>query len=81
MEQQLGGEVSHFAYPGPALKPIWSEKSRQASRDAGYKVAVTTTSGLVRPGDDPQLLGRVGAAQTVDGLRWDLECSFLGRRV
>jgi peptidoglycan/xylan/chitin deacetylase (PgdA/CDA1 family) len=81
MEQELRAEVTHFAYPGPALKPIWSEKSLQVCRDAGYEAVVTTTSGLVRPGDDPLNLRRVGAAQTVEGLCWNLECAFLGRQV
>ncbi|MBS1850689.1 MAG: polysaccharide deacetylase family protein [Acidobacteria bacterium] len=81
MEQQLSQEITHFAYPGPALQPIWSQKTRQVCHAVGYKVVVTTTSGLVRPGADPLGLCRVGAAQTVAGLRWNLENSFLGRRV
>lgn len=79
LEQELKGIVAHFAYPGPALRPIWSAESLRMSREIGYETAVTTTSGAVRPGDDPLCLRRAGPTQSVDGLRWNLERAFAGR--
>jgi peptidoglycan/xylan/chitin deacetylase (PgdA/CDA1 family) len=55
LEDRLGREVASFAYPyghhSPALRDIVAE--------AGYKLAVTTQHGRVRPGDDYLLLPRV----------------------
>lgn len=81
LEQELGTPIAHFAYPGPALRPNWSERSRQISGDIGYKTAVTTESGAVRQKDDPLSLRRIGPALRVDNFRWDIDCTLLGRRV
>jgi peptidoglycan/xylan/chitin deacetylase (PgdA/CDA1 family) len=81
LEQELAAQVLHFAYPGPALKPIWSEKSLELSRRIGYQTAATSTGGLVCRQNNPLCLPRVGPSDDVDGLRWNLECTFLGRRM
>ena len=81
LEHATGGRVLHFAYPGPALSPIWSAETLAASQRAGYETAVTTTSGLVRKGDDPLCLRRLGAAKNLEQWRWNLECTFAGRRM
>jgi hypothetical protein len=53
----------------------------RASREAGYQTAVTTNRGLVRRNADSLSLKRVRPTRTADGLRWNLECAFLGRKV
>jgi peptidoglycan/xylan/chitin deacetylase (PgdA/CDA1 family) len=79
LEAVLGAPVVHFSYPCPALVPHWSESTRTLSRDVGYRTAVTTTGGAVHAGDDPLSLKRVRPSKDLEGLRWNLECTFLGR--
>jgi len=78
LEQKLGGPVSHFAYPCPALSPHWTEQTVTASRAAGYETAVTTDGGLAGKGDDPLRLKRIAPSWTVNGLQWSLETGFAG---
>jgi peptidoglycan/xylan/chitin deacetylase (PgdA/CDA1 family) len=81
LEQELAAPVLHFSYPCPALQPHWVDRTVSASREAGYKTAVTTTRGLVRALDDPLTLRRIRPTKTVDGFRWNLERAFLRRTV
>jgi peptidoglycan/xylan/chitin deacetylase (PgdA/CDA1 family) len=79
LEEILHVPVVHFSYPCPALSPHWSQSTRKMSQETGYRTAVTTTGGLVRSNDDPLSLHRVRPSKEVDGLHWNLECTFLGR--
>ena len=79
LEHALNTPVVHFSYPCPALSPHWSRSTRQWSQEAGYQTAVTTEGGPVRRNDDPLALHRVRPTKDLDGLRWNLECTFLGR--
>ena len=81
LEQQLKAAVTHFSYPCPALTPHWTEQTVTASRETGYKTAVTTNGGLTRKGDNPLALKRVSPTKSVEGLSWHLECAFAGRVV
>jgi peptidoglycan/xylan/chitin deacetylase (PgdA/CDA1 family) len=81
LEQHLGTSVQHFSYPCPALSPHWIPETVALSRAAGYESAVTTDSGLARYGDDAFRLSRIHPTKTVDGLRWNLESAFAGRKV
>ena len=81
LEQELWSQIVHFSYPCPALQPHWVERTVSASRQIGYQTAVTTDGGMVRRHDDPLSLRRIRPTKTVDGLRWNLECAFLGRSV
>ncbi len=81
LEQELAAPTVHFSYPCPALQPHWAERTVQASREIGYKTAVTTDGGVVRRHHDPLSLRRIRPTKTVEGLRWNLECAFLGRAV
>jgi peptidoglycan/xylan/chitin deacetylase (PgdA/CDA1 family) len=81
LEQELAAPIVHFSYPCPALQPHWRDSTVSASREIGYQTAVTTNGGLVRRHDDPLRLRRIRPTKTVDGLRWNLECAFLGRAV
>ena len=35
LDTQLGSPVRHFSYPGPALKPHWTSRTVEVSREAG----------------------------------------------
>jgi hypothetical protein len=54
LEDVLGREVFHFAYPFGSWSPI----ARDAVIEAGYKGACSTMSGLNRKGEDLFLLRR-----------------------
>ena len=81
LESELNASIKHFSYPCPALSPHWSERTLEQSRAAGYETAVTTNSGLTRPGDNPLCLKRIHPTKTADGLRWNLESAFAGRTI
>jgi peptidoglycan/xylan/chitin deacetylase (PgdA/CDA1 family) len=81
LEQELAAPIVHFSYPCPALQPHWGDRTVSVSREIGYQTAVTTNGGLVRRHHDPLSLRRIRPTKTVDGLRWNLECTFLGRTV
>jgi peptidoglycan/xylan/chitin deacetylase (PgdA/CDA1 family) len=55
LQDRLGGEIGHLAYPYGSVNP----GVRSAARAAGYVSACTTEPGLVRPGDDLLSLRRV----------------------
>lgn len=79
LEENLGHPVMHFSYPCPALWPHWNQNTREWSRQAGYKTAVTTVGGRVMLNADLLSLNRMRPTKEVDGLNWNLECTFLGR--
>ena len=79
LEEELNSPSRHFSYPCPILQPHWSEASVGVCRRLGYATAVTVDSGPVRNGDDPLFLHRVPPTADVEGLRWNLECTFVGR--
>lgn len=78
IEQVLLSPVVHFSYPCPALSPHWKKSTVAMSLQAGYHTAVTTDAGQVRRNDDPLSLHRTRPTKNVEGLHWNLECSFLG---
>jgi peptidoglycan/xylan/chitin deacetylase (PgdA/CDA1 family) len=79
LEEALKTPVLHFSYPCPALSPHWSERTVEISKEVGYETAVTTDGGMVRKKDNPLCLRRIRPSKEVEGLRWNLECTFLGR--
>ena len=81
LEEELATPIVHFAYPCPALQPHWVDHTVNSSRQIGYQTAVTVNGGIVRRQDDPLRLRRIRPSKTVEGLRWNLECAFLGRIV
>jgi peptidoglycan/xylan/chitin deacetylase (PgdA/CDA1 family) len=81
LELQLNSPVMHFSYPCPAMSPHWNERTVEQSRALGYVTGVTTNSGLTRKADNLLCLKRLHPTKTVDGLRWNLESAFAGRRV
>jgi len=81
IERALGEPIHHFSYPHPALDPEWNAETVEITREAGFRSAVVTASGRVRPGDDPLELRRIYAAAEFDQWLWNLECTFLGRAI
>ncbi len=81
LEEALNSRVDHFSYPCPALSPHWRDRTVNASAQAEYRTAVTTNGGPVRRHHNPLCLRRVRPTKDVDGLRWNLECTFMGRAV
>jgi peptidoglycan/xylan/chitin deacetylase (PgdA/CDA1 family) len=55
LEDQLGREIRHLAYPFGSV----NRNVREAAERAGYVSACTTDKGLARAGDDPLMLRRV----------------------
>jgi peptidoglycan/xylan/chitin deacetylase (PgdA/CDA1 family) len=81
LEQELSASVTHFSYPCPALQPHWTDRTVTATREIGYKTAVTTNPGAAGRNDDPLCLPRIRPTKTVNDFRWNLECACLrGRR-
>jgi peptidoglycan/xylan/chitin deacetylase (PgdA/CDA1 family) len=78
LEAALHERILHFAYPGPALRPNWSQRSLQLSRELGYQTATTVEPGVVRAGDDPLRMRRIGPGTTIEQLRWKLDRAFVG---
>jgi|HubBroStandDraft_6_1064221.scaffolds.fasta_scaffold38514_2 peptidoglycan/xylan/chitin deacetylase (PgdA/CDA1 family) len=81
LEKQLERSVKHFSYPCPALSPHWNEQTVEECRRVGYDTAVVTDGGLARKYDDLLCLRRVRPSKTVEGLRWNLEWAFAGRKM
>jgi len=81
IEESLGSTVDHFSYPHPALFPQWNDETIAMTRNVGYRSAVTTTPGPVRANADPLRLMRIGAPRPEHQFLWNLELTFLGRRV
>ncbi|MCL5024011.1 MAG: polysaccharide deacetylase family protein [Nitrospirae bacterium] len=54
IEEQTGTSVETFCYPYGDCDPAVAEMVKEA----GYRIAVTTNRGSVRPGDDPLTLRR-----------------------
>ncbi len=79
LETVLQSPVVHFSYPCPALSPHWNKSTRKMTEEVGYRTAVTTTGGPVTQQDDLLTLHRVRPSKNLDGLHWNLECTFLGR--
>ena len=82
LEAEVGEVIEHFSYPHPALNPNWTPQTLELTREAGYKSAVLTTCGPVRPGDDPLALKRIyTVTPTLEQFTWNLQVTFLGRSI
>jgi peptidoglycan/xylan/chitin deacetylase (PgdA/CDA1 family) len=78
LEEKLWEPIQHFSYPHPALNPQWTPRTVEITREAGFKSAVLTTPGSVRPGDQPLSLKRIPARKDFDQWIWQLERGFVG---
>jgi peptidoglycan/xylan/chitin deacetylase (PgdA/CDA1 family) len=78
LEQILREPVIHFSYPSPILQPHYSKETKRACAQAGYKTAMTCTSGGAKAGYDPMAIPRIYADSDELQFRWNLEFTFLG---
>jgi peptidoglycan/xylan/chitin deacetylase (PgdA/CDA1 family) len=82
LEKELSAPVVHFSYPSPALEPHWTERTVEMTRKVGYLTAVTSSSGLVRNGDNPLFFRRLAIPTRYDEFIWSLSYArFPGRRM
>jgi len=81
LEGMLGVPVTHFSYPSPILKPHYTEETIAVTKKAGYRTAVTCTSGPVRAGHNPLRLTRITAPYDLDEFRWAVDNTLIGRAV
>lgn len=81
IEDKLGTSIIHFSYPSPILEPHWTEATIKATREAGYQTAVTCTPGSVRINTNPLSLNRIWVPQQKNEFLWNLDCTFLGRKM
>lgn len=81
LAEELQSEVAHFSYPSPILQPHWSNHTREATRDFGFKTAVTSDAGPVNASSDPLALRRVAVPNEKEEFLWSLECTLLGRKM
>jgi peptidoglycan/xylan/chitin deacetylase (PgdA/CDA1 family) len=78
----LRAEVAHFSYPNGRGASHVNERVRDIVRRAGFRSAVTSLAGCVRPGADPWGLRRVGVYNRHRDLRsfsFDVERARLAR--
>lgn len=80
LEANLGAAVNHFSYPHPVLNPNWTDKTQELCSLAGYKSAVLTLNGPVRPGENPQALPRLYTPADISEFRWHLERTSFQRK-
>lgn len=81
LERLLDAPVTHFSYPSPILQPHYTEETITATKKAGYRTAVTCTSGPVRAGHNPLQLTRITVPFELKEFRWVVDCTLIGRRV
>jgi peptidoglycan/xylan/chitin deacetylase (PgdA/CDA1 family) len=72
LESELGVDCNHFSYPHPTLTPHWTDRTIIETKRAGYKMATTTTYGMVRKGDDPLAIKRVAVSKDMDEFLFNL---------
>ena len=72
LEDILGHEVKHLAYPYGS----WSPDVKRAATEAGYTLACSTLPGKVRRGDHPMTLKRIEIKGTDSALQFRLKLKF-----
>jgi peptidoglycan/xylan/chitin deacetylase (PgdA/CDA1 family) len=81
LEEELGVPVVHFSYPSPISEPHYTDRTMTGTMQAGYRTAVTCTQGLIRRGHAPLALYRLSAPPEKGEFQWNLENTFIGRRM
>lgn len=75
LEDELGHEIVHLAYPYGS----YNQKVRDISAEAGYRTACTTDERFSRPGDDMLLLPRIDIMGYYNVLDFLMKLHFEGR--
>lgn len=81
LEGELGAPVVHFSYPSPISEPHYTDRTVTGTMQVGYRTAVTSIPGLNRRGHAPLALHRVSAPPGKQEFQWNLENTFIGRRM
>jgi peptidoglycan/xylan/chitin deacetylase (PgdA/CDA1 family) len=71
-----GYVCQHMAYPNPIYTPNWNERIAEFLAASGFRTAVTSEEGIVRPGDPAFALRRIHPGQEGDELKWRLEAAL-----
>jgi peptidoglycan/xylan/chitin deacetylase (PgdA/CDA1 family) len=73
LEQQLGIQVTHFAYPNGGSERHYDDRIKAFVQQAGFHSATTSKSGLVGFGDDLFELRRMRATERLFEMLWEIE--------
>ena len=73
LERELGFPCEHFSYPHPTLSPHYNAQTIMMTREAGYKMATTTTHGTVKMGDDALAIKRIAVPKNLIDFAYNLE--------
>jgi peptidoglycan/xylan/chitin deacetylase (PgdA/CDA1 family) len=79
LERELSTKVLHFSYPSPILQPHWTQQTVAATKEAGYRTAVTCTAGPFLSGYSLLRIPRISAPHNLTDLHWELEISTARR--
>jgi peptidoglycan/xylan/chitin deacetylase (PgdA/CDA1 family) len=73
LEQRLGTNVSHFAYPNGGSSQYYNPRIKEFVRRAGYRSAVTSKFGAVDLSNDPFELRRIRTTEQLSDIVWEIE--------
>jgi peptidoglycan/xylan/chitin deacetylase (PgdA/CDA1 family) len=73
LEQGLGIELRHFAYPNGGSSRYYSKRIKDLVRQAGYLSAVTSKLGVVDLANDPFELCRMRTTKQLSEVLWEIE--------
>jgi peptidoglycan/xylan/chitin deacetylase (PgdA/CDA1 family) len=73
LEERLGTNVKHFAYPNGGSSQYYNPQIKEFVRRAGYKSAVTSKLGAVHLRNDPFELRRIRTTEQLSDVVWEIE--------
>jgi peptidoglycan/xylan/chitin deacetylase (PgdA/CDA1 family) len=73
LEERLGTNVEHFAYPNGGSSQYYNSQIKEMVRRAGYRSAVTSKVGVVDLSNDPFELWRIRTTEQLSEILWEIE--------
>jgi peptidoglycan/xylan/chitin deacetylase (PgdA/CDA1 family) len=73
LEDHLGTNVRHFAYPNGGSSQYYNSQIKELVRQAGYRSAVTSKLGVVDLRNDPFELRRIRTTEQLSDIVWEIE--------
>jgi peptidoglycan/xylan/chitin deacetylase (PgdA/CDA1 family) len=73
LEERLGTNVRHFAYPNGGSSQYYNPRIKEFVRRAGYRSAVTSKYGAVHLRNDPFELRRIRTTEQLSDIVWEIE--------
>jgi peptidoglycan/xylan/chitin deacetylase (PgdA/CDA1 family) len=73
LEERLGINVRHFAYPNGGSSQYYNLRIKEFVRRAGYRSAVTSKLGIVDLHNDPFELRRIRTTEHLSDVVWEIE--------